>query len=176
MLIAFAGEKTRQHMTEIFEGIGVRVSAACGSGAEILRWCGRMGGGVILCGYKLYDMTAEELYESLPENFSMVLLATPIQLEACEGEGICRLAAPAQKSELIGSVKMLLEQMGQDSAPVPKRTSEDKLLIAQAKALLMERNRMTEEAAHRFLQKRSMDTGAKMVQTAMQILDGEFVI
>ena len=30
---------------------------------------------------------------------------------------------------------------------------------------------MTEEQAHRFLQKRSMDTGAKMVQTAQLVLD-----
>ena len=40
----------------------------------------------------------------------------------------------------------------------------------------MNRNCMTEEQAHRFIQKRSMDTGAKMVQTAMKILDGQIVI
>lgn len=176
MLIAFEGEKTRQRMTEIFESTGIRVSAACGSGAEILRWCGRMSGGVILCGYKLYDMTAEELYENLPQGFSMVLLATQMQLETCEGEDICRLVAPARKSELVDSVRMLMDQQGEEPAPVPTRSQEDKLLIAKAKALLMERNQMTESQAHRFIQKRSMDTGAKMVQTAMKILDGQLVV
>ena len=42
ILVAFAGEKTRQRMTDIFESTGIRVSAACSSGAEVLRWCGRM--------------------------------------------------------------------------------------------------------------------------------------
>lgn len=71
---------------------------------------------------------------------------------------------------------MLLDQGGVEPAPVPKRSAEDKLLITRAKELLMSRNCMTEEQAHRFIQKRSMDTGAKMVQTAMKILDGQIVI
>ena len=71
---------------------------------------------------------------------------------------------------------MLLDQGGVESAPVPKRSTEDKLLITRAKELLMSRNCMSEEQAHRFIQKRSMDTGAKMVQTAMKILDGQIVI
>ncbi len=176
MLIAFEGERMRQRMTELFEGAGFRVTAACGSGAEVLRWCGRMSGGVILCGYKLYDRTAQELYEDLPENFSMVLLATQMQLEACEAEGICRLEAPARRSELIGSVQMLMDQMGEEPTYVPKRSEEDQRLIAQAKSLLMERNQMTEMEAHRFLQKRSMDTGAKLVQTAIKVLDGQMLL
>ena len=176
MLIAFEGAKTRQRMTDIFECAGIRVTAACGSGAEILRWCGRMNDGVILCGYKLYDMTAEELFENLPQGFSMLLLATQLQLESCGYEEICKLCAPARQSELVGSVRMLLDRLGEESAPVPKRSDEDKQLIAKAKALLMDRNQMTEEQAHRFIQKRSMDTGTKMVQTAMKILDGQLLL
>ena len=48
ILVAFAGEKTRLRMTDIFESTGIRVSAACSSGAEVLRWCSRMSGGVHL--------------------------------------------------------------------------------------------------------------------------------
>lgn len=175
ILVVFAGEKTRQHMTDIFESTGIRVSAACGSGAEALRWCGRMSGGVVLCGYKLYDMTAEDLYEQMPEHFSMVLLANQMQLESCMGDGICKLLAPVQRSELVDTVRMMLNQLGDAEPPVPKRSEEDKMLIAKAKELLMTRNCMTEDQAHRFIQKRSMDTGAKMVQTAMRILDGQII-
>ena len=35
----------------------------------------------------------------------------------------------------------------------------------------MDRNGMTEEQAHRYLQKKSMDSGAKLVQTAQLVLD-----
>lgn len=175
MLIAFEGAKTRQRMTDIFESIGIRVSASCGSGAEILRWCARLDRGVILCGYKLCDMTAEELFASLPYGFSMLLLATQIQLEDCSCEEVCKLVAPAHKSELIASVQMLMDQQ-EEAVFVPKRSEEDKLLIAKAKELLMTRNQMTESQAHRFIQKRSMDTGSKMVQTALKILDGQLII
>jgi response regulator NasT len=176
ILVAFSGEKTRQRMTDIFETTGIRVSAACGSGAEVLRWCGRMSGGVILSGYKLYDMMAEELFENLPPGFSMLLLATEGQLECCENEEICKLSAPVSRSELVDSVRMLLGQTEAELAPVPIRSSEDKQMITKAKELLMTRNCMTEEQAHRFIQKRSMDTGAKMIQTALMILDGQIVI
>ena len=44
-------------------------------------------------------------------------------------------------------------------------------MIAQAKALLMEINCMSEGDAHRYLQKRSMDTGARMVETAQSIIE-----
>ena len=43
--------------------------------------------------------------------------------------------------------------------------------IRRAKELLMEVNRMSEAEAHRFLQKRSMDTGAKLADTARLVLE-----
>ena len=176
MLVAFAGEKTRQRMTEILESAGIRVAAACGSGAEVLRWSSRIGEGVVLCGYKLWDMTADDLCENLPKDFSMVLLAAPMQLEICCCEEIFCLPAPACRSEIVDSVQMLLDQKRENPAPVPKRSEEDRLLIAKAKELLMTRNQMTESQAHRFIQKCSMDTGAKMVQTAARILDGQMIL
>ena len=48
---------------------------------------------------------------------------------------------------------------------------EEQAVIDDAKRLLMNRNGMTEEQAHRFLQKKSMDSGAKLIQTAQLVLD-----
>jgi response regulator NasT len=42
--------------------------------------------------------------------------------------------------------------------------------VEEAKKLLMERNGMTEEQAHRYIQKQSMDGGTRMIQTARLIL------
>ena len=47
---------------------------------------------------------------------------------------------------------------------------EEKALIAKAKSLLIERNNMTEEEAHRYLQKSSMDSGTNMLETAQMVL------
>ena len=51
-----------------------------------------------------------------------------------------------------------------------KRSEEDRLLISKAKALLMERNHMTESEAHRYIQKCSMDSGTNMVETAQMVI------
>ena len=51
-----------------------------------------------------------------------------------------------------------------------KRNHEQKAIIEEAKALLMGRNKMTEEEAHRYLQKSSMDSGTNMLETAQMIL------
>ena len=54
---------------------------------------------------------------------------------------------------------------------LPKElTKEEQELINEAKALLMERNHLTEEEAHRYIQKSSMDNGTNMVETAQMIL------
>ena len=55
--------------------------------------------------------------------------------------------------------------------PEPKqRSSEEKGLIDQAKRLLMERNGMTEEEAHRYIQKCSMDSGTNLIETAQMVI------
>jgi len=51
----------------------------------------------------------------------------------------------------------------------PQRSEEEKKLIEEAKSLLMERNGMTEEEAHHYLQKTSMDSGTNMVETAQML-------
>ena len=54
---------------------------------------------------------------------------------------------------------------------IPKqRTREDQQLIARAKAVLMERNGFSEEEAHRYIQKRSMDNGTGLVEVSQMIL------
>jgi response regulator NasT len=50
------------------------------------------------------------------------------------------------------------------------RNEEEAATIAHAKGLLMDRNNMTEEEAHRYLQKHSMDNGTNMVETAQMVL------
>ena len=56
--------------------------------------------------------------------------------------------------------------IGAASAP-PEVVREQ---IRKAKELLMTRNNMSEEEAHRYLQKSSMDSGTNMVETAEMVL------
>ena len=57
-----------------------------------------------------------------------------------------------------------------DRPPKAERSDTDKIVIERAKLYLMNKYKLTEEAAHRFLQKNSMNKGLKMVETARLVL------
>ena len=102
----------------------------------------------------------------------MLVVAAQSMLDLCENEDIFRLASPVRRGDLIASVGMLL-RMGRrlEKYVRPRRSREEESAIREAKALLMDRNGMSEEQAHRFLQKRSMDAGVRLGQAARLVLD-----
>lgn len=84
------------------------------------------------------------------------------------------LPMPLKVSDLVSTVSMLaegIERRRRKRREKPKtRKPEEEALIKEAKELLMVRNSMTEEEAHRYLQKCSMDSGTNIVETAQMVL------
>jgi response regulator NasT len=74
---------------------------------------------------------------------------------------VFKLDVPLMKNDLICSLEMFA---GVDTADfgVRKKSAEDERLINRAKKVLIDRYDMTEEQAHRYIQKKSMDTGKKI--------------
>lgn len=173
VILAFEGERTAARVRDILESSGVAGCLICHSAAEVKRIVSKQHVPVVICGYKLRDETAEALCEDLPFTCSTLVLAVQNLLDMIENENIFKLAAPVSRNDLLSSVRMLL-QMGRrmERFVRPKHSEEEKALLERAKALLMEQNGMTEEQAHRFLQKKSMNSGAKLLQTAQMVLDG----
>ena len=68
----------------------------------------------------------------------------------------------------------MLLQMGEgaEKSLPTGRSCRDQAIIDRAKRILVERNGITEEQAHHFLQKESMESGIKLVQAALLIADG----
>ncbi len=174
IFVVFTGEKTRKYMADVFSSTDITVTAVCSTGMELLDKCRGVQNGVVLSGYSLCDMTADELGESLPGGFDLVVLAEKAQLGAIETGRVTKLEAPVRQSELLDTVQKLFT--GQEKPRAAQRSDEDRALIAQAKQMLMEQNTLSEEQAYRFIQKRSMDMGAKMVQTARGILSGQICV
>lgn len=174
VIVAFESESNGAKIREILESGGAATCILCRSAAEVKRVVQKQRLNLVICGFKLADENCEELYQDLPESCSMLMVAPQTRLELCEDEGIFKLAAPIHRGDLLASVRMLV-QMNQKFARQqhPPRTEEEQDLVRQAKALLMDRHDMTEEQAHRFLQKKSMDSGAKLADTARMVLAGE---
>lgn len=167
----FSRPEMLETVCSMLERDGISVRCHCRTGAETIRAVKTMGGGVVVCGYKLPDMTADRLSLALRNEAALLVLAKPAQLELCEEENLFKLSLPARPGELAGSMRMLIQLDQQKArASVPQRSEEEKALIARAKYLLMRRNAMTEAQAHAFLQRASMESGCRMTDAARRIL------
>lgn len=170
VIVAFERQSNCDRLREILEGTGEFSCLVCRSAAQVKRAVHKLRLDIVVCGFKLADQSCESMYHDLPQRCSVLMVAPQAQLELCTAAGVFRLPAPVRRSELLASVR-LLAQLGRGRAP--GRSQEERELVDRAKQALMEQNGMTEEQAHRFLQKRSMDGGARLADTARQVLEQE---
>lgn len=153
---------------------GFTVTGICTTGAQAISQADGLHGGIIICGYKLTDMVYSELYECLPADFEMLLIASGHLLGQCEAGGIMCLSMPLKTGELLSTLGMMaeaIERRRRRAKSKPKiRNAGEEEAIREAKELLMVRNHMSEGEAHRYLQKCSMDSGTNMAETALMVL------
>lgn len=153
---------------------GFTVIAACSSGAQALSLADGLNDGIVISAYRLPDMLYEELFDCLPKGFEMLLLASQSLLLECGSGDIMCLGMPLKVHDLLNTVEMMVTSIAykrKKSKDKPKeRKPEEVAMINEAKRLLMSRNNMTEEEAHRYIQKCSMDSSTNMVETAQMIL------
>lgn len=170
VIVVFDSDKTTRRICDMLESSGTAECSPCRSGGEARRAVAQYDINVVICGFRLADGTGEHLYEDLPEGVSMLMVAPQHQLDMVNEE-IFRLPAPISRSDLVTSTKMVLQMSRRLGRTIkPRRSGADREVIQQAKSLLMERNGLTEDQAHRLLQKKSMDSGVNLVQTARLVL------
>ena len=157
LIIAFPKLDDAKNLRKLLVRNGYDVNMVCDSGAQIVGAVNELDGGIIISGYKFSDMHYSEINDYLPKGFNMLLLASPAKLEDCDLDGIVSLAMPFKVQDLLNTLEMMMEN--------------DRKVITTAKELLMERNQMTEDEAHHYIQKLSMDSGTNMVETAEMILE-----
>ena len=189
IIIAFPDIAAAQKIRDILQNHGLPVRGLATNASMALRYImSEDGGGLVVCGTQFPDMTSTQLHSLLPDDYDMLQLTSVGKLDLTFGqqEGLYTLTLPLHAQDLLSSVRMLLStrQMCNDvsrsaaakpntaktAAPPAKRGAEEKRVIDQAKALLMNRNNMSEEEAHRFLQKKSMDTGSRLIDMAAAVL------
>ena len=174
IIVAFESETTALRVKELLEGGGAAACLVCRTADQVRRAINKLPVPAVVCGYKLGDQTAELLFDDLPLSCAMLVLASQNLLELMQNDDIFRLPTPVSRGDLAASVRMLL-QIGRrlERYVRPRRNREEQSLIDQAKRLLMDRNDMTEEQAHHYLQKKSMDSRTKLAQTARLVLDSK---
>ena len=174
IIVAFAKIDDAKSIKNILVKNGFQVTAVCTSGAQALSYADEFHDGIVICGYRLADMICVDVQENLPKGFEMVVMASQRVLAEISGTNIMGLAMPLKVHELVSTVNMMSQgiiRRKKKQREKPRvRNEEEVATIAKAKRLLMERNNMTEEEAHRYLQKHSMDNSTNMVDTAQMVL------
>lgn len=154
---------------------GIPVAGICTTGAQALALADGLNYGIMICGYKLADMIYSQLYDDIPFGFEMLLMASQhILSEGIMNKEIVCLSMPLKVHDLINTVDMMIqaiERKRRKQKTKPRERNQEELaLIKEAKLILMNRNHMSEEEAHRYIQKCSMDSGTNMVETAQMVL------
>ena len=173
VIVAFEGEKSLGKVKELLESCGHMDCVACLSPDQVKRTVAMQRVGAVVCGYKFPGCSAQELFQDLPDYCAMLVMAPEGLLGLIEDPDIFTLRLPAPKSEILASVRMLIQIEGRlERLRKPHRDKRDQAAIDQAKDLLISRRGFTEAQAHRYLQRRSMDSGQSMSRTA-HIVIGE---
>lgn len=174
IILAFSQDGIAQSIKKILGQSGYNVVAVCQNGAQALNTVSNLETGIVICGYRMVDMMYSELYEYLPNGFQMIMIASASNILEKEVKNLICLSMPLKIHELLQTLEMMEGQIiryrrKMRSRP-KKRSEEDKRIIEKAKACLMEKNGFTEDEAHRYIQKRSMEDGTELVEISQMIL------
>ena len=175
IIVAFPKLEDAKKLKNVLNRNGYSDILAVNSASSVIATANESDGGIVLCGYRLPDMHYSELYGYLPREFRMLLVASPAKLQECSSHDIMCLEMPIHPHELVNTLETMLLELERPKKkkikPGPKQRSEkEQKIIDDAKALLMERNHLSEGEAHKYIQKLSMDSGNNLVETAEMIL------
>lgn len=132
-------------------------------------------------------MSVPELLSRLPDTFDLLVLQSAgMKVDYGPLPGLTVLTMPLSGTQLTEVVNSLLRTRlppaGQSNlrtggraavpglAPANRRSAEDEALLREAKKLLMRERGLTEDQAHRFLQKHSMDNSIRLTEVASLVL------
>ena len=174
IVVAFSRRENAVNIRNILTRSGIEVSAVCLTGAKVLQHAEMWSRGIIICGSRMQDMPYTELKELLPDGFDMLLIASSDRWIDTLPDGVIGLPSPLKVYDLVNTLEMMCQaqesRMKKRRETARVRSVGENHIIAQAKALLMERNGMSEVEAHRYLQRASMESGRNMTETAQMVL------
>ena len=176
ILVANSNADNAKKIAAVLRSGGLNVSSVCTTGAQVIDFTNRhYQGGVVVCSEKLTDMPALNLPRVAGSGYDFLFIVKSPPANLSDSLSCISLLVPLNRMALISTVNMFLNLSDYSSLNVKKKIAsgnlDEKQMIETAKNLLIERNNFSESQAHRFIQKKSMDTGKKMIETALIILN-----
>ncbi len=174
IIVAFPRPDDANNIRNILVKNGFPVSSVTTSGRGALAAADGLDGGIIITSYKHKDMPYFEIYECMPQGFELLLIASKPKLDECDVPDIVKLPMPFVVGDLTDTVEMMCMSMTgrrrSNNRRPAKRTAKEQGILDAAKRILMERNNLTEDEAHKYIQKCSMDSGTGLIESAGMVL------
>ena len=160
-LIVSAGASSNEYISARLAELGYTRPTIIPSGAEARRRMLESDFELIVVNAPLPDEFGHELCSSAVEktDAGVVLLSKPFSNTLF-----------LQAIHLAAASNHRLQLLRQENARMQEKIAQVRL-VSHAKCCLVEREQMSEDAAHRYIEKRAMDTRRSRAEIAQEILD-----
>lgn len=178
-LVVAAPQGVATKIGEILAAAQIAPEGVCHSGEEAMGFVAD-GQALLLTTWRLPDMTGAELAQRAGEAAD-VLMIVPQDYAEEPAPNVMLLRNPISPDVLVAVLRTMaycgarmhaLREKAQKLA----RTLEERKVVERAKGRLMDTLHLSESEAHYRIQKRSMDTGRRIVEVAQEILDAQEIV
>lgn len=181
-LIVSAGASSNEYISARLAELGYTRPTIIPSGAEARRRMLESDFELIVVNAPLPDEFGHELCSSAVEktDAGVVLLAKAAAAEQLlapmSEQGVLLLSKPFSNTLFLQAIHLAaasnhrLQLLRQESARMQEKIAQVRL-VSHAKCCLVEREQISEDAAHRYIEKRAMDTRRSRAEIAQEILD-----
>lgn len=169
VIIASANNRAAEHIKTILQSGGVFVRSLFGSGNEVLAYASIYPGALIVCG-RLSDITAVSLANMLPQGCDMIHLLPSGEPQTVFVSNMVTLYMPLDRVEFLKTVRVM-SATENETFTRREKSCETEEILNIAKRIIMNRHHVSEREAHKILQRRSMESGMKILEVARMIGD-----
>lgn len=170
IFLALSNKKVAVSIAKMLISEGIGITSLVKNISEMTNMFSYYRGGIIITSCMFDGLNISNLLNDVPDTYTVILIGNKDQLDNCECDDVFKLAVPLHKNDLICAVDMMTT-FSSSYNPSKTKTNEEEKIITRAKHVLIDTYSMTEEQAHRYIQKKSMDTGKKLVDIAKIILE-----
>lgn len=164
IIIAFSSNKICNNVISILTKNGIRYTCICKSGASLRKCCSYYENGIIICGSSFIDEPTYNIVEDFYKIFTFIMLSSIDKLNIYDDNKVYKLSTPIKSEDIISTIYIAYY------TNLENIKLKDEKTIKKAKNILMQIYNIPENTAHRYIQKKSMDSGKKNIDIANLII------
>ena len=164
IIIGFSSDKICSNIINILNKNGISYDCVCKTGASLRKSCSYYENGIILCQTSFIDEPTYNIVQDFYKDFIFLIIGNIDKLSLYDNNIVYKLVTPVKQEDIINALDLAFYK---NSENIKEKNNK---IINKAKELLMLNNNFTETNAHKYIQKKSMDTGKKSIDIAKLII------